>query len=204
MKNIAAIGSALACAAALVLGSTPAQATLANQTYSWVMTDLVAEQGHDAGYVVGSGTWRTGGLGPDDDGDHISDIYTITSFSGALYGLSLALLGSTTGYDGISSDGAFIYDNEIANLPGFTQVFDTDSGVLCSLSDGTVGNIWANGDLVTYNYYVYTPGEGYTVSDTNVTFVVSDVPEPGSLALLGVGFAGLALRYRRRFGAAAG
>ena len=54
------------------------------------------------------------------------------------------------------------------------------------------------GNNIFVNYSNVNTGGGATVSIIDVTTSTSGVPEPGTLALLGAAFLGLAFRYKRR------
>ena len=166
-------------AIALALAQTPASATpiLANTTYVWTLDGVVSGSGHlTTGNAHGAG-------------------YDIVAFSGAIGGNAISgLLGGQPGGQTTSPSGAFFYDNLI--LPG-AQMFDID-GVLFTVAGGPEGNIWGIGPG-SYSYYTGSAAGSYgTHIDGSATFDVTEIPEPVTLSLFGVGLFGAGALIRRR------
>ena len=78
----------------------------------------------------------------------------------------------------------------------FAPVLDVN-GIIFSDGGSTELNIWGNGPG-NYSFWLFNPATGYTsLFDGEATVSASVVPEPGSLALAGMGVFGL-LGYRAR------
>jgi hypothetical protein len=184
MRNIfLAAGAALFT---LPMASLPAAAAV----YEWTLTSSIS--------AGGSGTLTIGDTPAEVAANPQDNRYDLTSFTGTIGGQTIHLFGGDPNAD--ISDGAFIYDNRVAHLPGNVDIFDSDSGVLFQFDvSGNLGNIWSNGAGGTsYSYYVYTYGQGYTLADTQATFSVTDVPELSTWAMMGLGFASLGFAGYRR------
>ncbi len=133
----------------------------------------------NGGPYGGTGTFTTSDNGP---------VYTITGISGIVGGLAITGLVAPGDYG--ANDNLMVL-----NLPQFTAF-----GVSFT-TDQFTSRIYFN--AATYQYrYTNSLGGANNVNFTAVPDVPGRVPEPGTLALLGVGLAAVASLRRRQSAAA--
>ncbi len=95
---------------------------------------------------------------------------------------------------------ARMFAEELGPLPGFDQ-FGLSIGPLFLYSSGGSGRFAAYGDPAgdaPYDLYTWCCGGGQGDSRTFTYATARSVPEPGTLALLGIGLLGMAAARRRR------
>jgi hypothetical protein len=162
----------------------------------------------------GSGTFLAGQLY--DGTDSVLESYSVVSTSASPFRLTFTYLGTEASFTN-----SFLYqDSEVFNTGSsalgatFSTVYSAGLGLIdfgfSSISGGSnVGSV-VNGPanvVPEYNFTVFEAGVDYLVlslddnnqiddnhDDMLVMVKASSVPEPGTLALLGLGLAGLALR----------
>jgi len=100
--------------------------------------------------------------------------------------------GTPRGYDIRSSVDNFATDLSTADLATVRPVY---THVTVDLSGAAFQNLTAP---VTFRFYVYSPAAGSSVDFDNVVLSGTATPEPGSLALLGLGGLALIRRGNRR------
>jgi len=85
---------------------------------------------------------------------------------------------------GTSNDCIFAYDDLIYPANSSTSYLTT-GGLLFGTATGPQINIWGNGSPSNYEFGYAIPGS-YLINDTGGTFTLTLVPEPSTMALLGL------------------
>ena len=134
--------------------------------------------------------------------DNGTGIFTVTAgnstsiFLGADLGLFSLITNSNAPGVSTSPSGLFNYD-DLLYYPPQTALSNLDtSGLLFTNFNGIELNIWGNGAGQFYSAYTGLNG-GYPAQYNNVTFSVTEVPEPSTMLLLAAGLSGLAAMRKR-------
>lgn len=118
------------------------------------------------------------------------NITGITGFVSGAGGGTIASLNTNPNQPNVFNTGGYAIDNVLFTAESFLDYW----GTYFSLADGSNWNLWGNGDG-DYELHSYNAGV-----DEHGTMTAQVVPEPGTLALLGIGFVGLAFSMKRRSG----
>lgn len=192
-----------------VLGTDPApdgwtftQSDLTSNSYSESNADSTRPydpstsnyvNSQDGNWYLSLGAFNIGGGGPVMQADYDSLSQVLSTISGTTYNLTYYVYA--LGGDGTAGDGSGDYFNVTwnGNVVNGSQISD---------------NATSTGGWVKYNFTVVGTGSdmlalnGYNdttyVNVDNVSVVAQAVPEPASMAALGIGLIGLVARKRRK------
>ena len=200
-----------AAAALLILGATSAHAAILNMSFSGApgQNPLFGGLSFDVNTAATANTFTTGPCVP---GGQPSDTYQTFSAAGGISNASLIWNGvdyslqsssiflDPEGPGGASGFCPFALDMTLTFNNGTVfQTEDQPVGVF-SASQYTPSQLLATGLLGTYNGPIVAPslmvqGQGQVLTGFSAT--TTSVPEPGTLALLGAGLVGMAMKRRK-------
>ncbi len=167
----------LVAAAAVAVMSISTQA-VADQ-FAWTYTDIATSGATESG----SGTFTTSSA---------SSPFDITGFTGTADGYTITGISTYAGA------------TNLLYVPATASPGHVDFGGISFLTNGVggtlsfnIGGSFVNGQYVLNRSDVNPTGFPGVDGSTPINFSVVEVPEPGVLALLGVGILGAALRRRR-------
>ncbi len=164
-----------AAALAVMVVSAPAVA----DQFAWTYTDIATSGASESG----SGTFTT---------STASSPFDITGFTGTADGYTITGISTYAGA------------TNLLYVPATADPGHVDFGGISFLTNGAGGTLAFNigGSFISGQYVLYRSdlnpiGYPGLAGSTPINFSVVEVPEPGVLALLGVGILGAALRRRR-------